>query len=342
VTQAGVTHKAVTHKAVTQAAVVAWRSSGSTLALLFAVWLAPGIAAGAADGVDTARGHFRRGVELYRAGVHDAALAEFTRAYEAAPHPRILYNIAQIHVQRRDYAEALTFFRRYLEEGAAEIPEQRVIEVDATVQELLGLVASLVVQVNVDDAQLFVDGTLVTSLPSAGPLLINAGVRRLRVEKHGHRPFAFTATAAGGDELKFAIELEADPRPPLASRFEGAPPVVLHSVSEGGLDRTPFWVGVAVTGGLAAVTTTLGLLTYRANRDLEHELRRYPADRGGVKEARAQVRDLALATDVVGLSTIAAAVVTAVVYTSPSEPDLGPLQARIGVGSGELMWVGQF
>src|SRR5690348_12705741 len=55
--------------------------------------------------VRAARSHFQRGVVLYRSGAYDAALAEFSRAYDAAPNYRILYNLAQIQAQKHDYVE---------------------------------------------------------------------------------------------------------------------------------------------------------------------------------------------------------------------------------------------
>ena len=94
----------------------------------------------AAD-VAQARQHFARGVELYRGGAYDAALAAFTRAYELAPTYRILYNLAQVQAQRQDYVQALELFARYLGEGAAapaeaRIPDARVAEVEAEMTEL--------------------------------------------------------------------------------------------------------------------------------------------------------------------------------------------------------------
>ena len=42
-----------------------------------------------------ARERFQRGVDLYKEGSFDAALAEFNKAYELAPNFRVLYNMAQ-------------------------------------------------------------------------------------------------------------------------------------------------------------------------------------------------------------------------------------------------------
>ncbi len=72
--------------------------------------------------VDVGRAHFQRGVSLYRSGAYDAALAEFTRAHEAAPNYRILYNLAQIQAQRHDYVTSLALFQKYLDDGGSAVP----------------------------------------------------------------------------------------------------------------------------------------------------------------------------------------------------------------------------
>src|SRR4051812_4490754 len=86
--------------------------------------------------VEIARTHFQRGVALYRATAYDAALAEFTRAYDSAPNYRILYNLAQIQAQRHDYVASLRLFRRYLDDGAAHVPEARAEAVTGEIVEL--------------------------------------------------------------------------------------------------------------------------------------------------------------------------------------------------------------
>src|ERR1043166_1717810 len=93
------------------------RLSGFVLALGWAVQASPSRASDAvvppveagqeaspgSGAVTVARQQFAHGVELYRAGAYDAALAAFTRAYELAPTYRILYNLAQVQAQRQDY-----------------------------------------------------------------------------------------------------------------------------------------------------------------------------------------------------------------------------------------------
>ena len=66
--------------------------------------------------------HFKSGVALADEGKYAEALAEFERAYEIAPHPLVLYNIAGCHRELSQYAEAVKFYRRFLEEGKGQVP----------------------------------------------------------------------------------------------------------------------------------------------------------------------------------------------------------------------------
>ncbi len=47
-----------------------------------------------------------------REAKYTEALAEFERAYEIAPHPLVLYNIASCHREMSHYGEAVKFYLR--------------------------------------------------------------------------------------------------------------------------------------------------------------------------------------------------------------------------------------
>src|SRR5690606_34023403 len=58
--------------------------------------------------------HFKSGVALFKEAKFTEALAEFERAYEIAPHPTVLYNIAGCHRELSRYGEAVRFYKRFL------------------------------------------------------------------------------------------------------------------------------------------------------------------------------------------------------------------------------------
>jgi len=109
----------------------------------------PAAPAVSASSTTEARERFQRGVALYREGSFDAALAEFRRAYEIAPNYRILYNLAQVQVERHDSVAALSLFGQYLQQGGSELDAERRAQVERDMQSLRGRVVDLTVECNV-------------------------------------------------------------------------------------------------------------------------------------------------------------------------------------------------
>lgn len=278
-----------------------------------------------ANAVAAARPHFARGVELYRAGAYDAALAAFTRAYELAPSYRLLYNLAQVQAQRQDYVQALELFGRYLREGTAVDPEaalteQRIVEVQSEMTELRRRVAELRIETNVLGAILIVNESRVAELPLAAPLWLNAGIHRMRVEKPGYVPVSKVVTVAGGEapvvafemvRESFDIDLEALPSPRLLPIDAPPPPPP---------SRLGVSVGLVTTGVLAATTALCGVLTYRQSGELDRRLSSYPEGLDRIESARSRLRTLAVLTDTFALASVAAAGITTYLHLSSGGP----------------------
>src|SRR5688572_21975310 len=70
---------------------------------------------------EKARAHFKLGVDLYREGNSRAALIEFKRAYKAAPHYKLLYNLGQASLELQEDSNAIDYFTTYLRQGGDEI-----------------------------------------------------------------------------------------------------------------------------------------------------------------------------------------------------------------------------
>jgi len=134
-----------------------------------------------------AEDHFERGVELFHEGNPDAALVEMERAYELYRSHKLLFNLAQEQEERHAYVTALGLYRKYLDEGGSDVGRERRRDVEARIRVLGTRVAHLWVSSNVDGAEVFVDDAAVATLPLEEPILVNAGVRRIRVSKPGYR-----------------------------------------------------------------------------------------------------------------------------------------------------------
>src|SRR5262249_50079772 len=77
-----------------------------------------GVAAGAhaqpASDLAGARRLEKTGTEAFRAGRYDQAIASYQAAYELAPRPGVLFNIARAYHKKGDAKQALEYYRRYL------------------------------------------------------------------------------------------------------------------------------------------------------------------------------------------------------------------------------------
>ncbi|MGC4089490.1 MAG: serine/threonine-protein kinase [Polyangiaceae bacterium] len=299
-----------------------------------------GIVAASSD-VERARAHFERGATLYKENSFDAALAEFSRAYELVPNYRVLYNIGQVQIERHDYVAALKAFEDYLRQGAADVASDRRDQVEREISNLKGRVSEVSVSSNVEGAELSLDGIPVGTLPLKAPLLVSAGVRRLSLNKRGYTSAERTISVAGGDKPEVAFVLEA--LAPLASE---TPDVAKHAPATGSNSLgTATWVSIAATGAFAGGAVLFGLVAQSKNDDLDGELARYPANRARVDDARSSVKLYAGLSD--GFS--AAAVVSAgiAVYcllsgSSRSEQAAAPRQAQLVPLANGVALRGQF
>jgi tetratricopeptide (TPR) repeat protein len=113
-----------------------WRLCCLALALCF---LVPGPAAGAElseEAKAQAREKFNDGNAAYEQGNFHQALASFEAAYQLAPLPGFLFNVAQCHRQLGNYAHAASSYRRFLalsekEPTNAAMVKELIAEMDA-------------------------------------------------------------------------------------------------------------------------------------------------------------------------------------------------------------------
>ena len=118
-----------------------------------------------------AKQRYEKGVKLYEEeGSVQAALVEFERAYELAPNYKVLYNIGQGARTLRDYALALRAFEAYLDGGKDKIPKPRTAEVQRDIAQLRTYVATLIIQVDADDAQVSLDNVVIGLSPFTKPV----------------------------------------------------------------------------------------------------------------------------------------------------------------------------
>ncbi len=286
-----------------------------------------------------AREHARQGAALYRESDFSAALVEFKRAYALVPNYRVLYNVAQAHAALQDYASALLTFERYLSEGGPKVPRERRASIEAEIAKLSARVAAVRVRVNVDGAEVFVDGVPVGYSPLAEPLRLNAGVRALSASKPPLAPASRTVELAGRDQATVSLEIAPlasppppsdEPTAPTASTASTSPPARRARDAPPPGPGTP-WVGIALTGAFAAGALTTGLLALDARHDFDHELGRFPSSENDVDRARTRMHVLGISTDVLAVAALATAAVSAYPFVFRARrPDAAAWGLRVG------------
>lgn len=267
------------------------------LAALAFVALALAAPAASADESE-ASAHFKRGIELYDDGDYKLALVELERAYELVPSYKVLFNIGQIHYQLGEYARAHRTLRRYLDEGGAEIPEERRAEVERDLATLATRIATIRIEVNVPGAEIAVNDRPLGRAPIA-PALVAAGTVRVHASKTGYEPRTEVMQLAGGDERVVRIELAKIAREVIVER-EGVPTAAV--------------IGWIATGVLAAGAVGTGIAASSAATKFD-TMRTTPIS-GSAEQARvdldrqADLADgLALATDaLIGAAIVAGGV----------------------------------
>jgi hypothetical protein len=282
---------------------------------------------------EEARAHFQRGVELYKDADYRTAIIEFRRAYGLIPNWRIQYNLAQACSEVQDYPCAMRALEAYLAQGAAEIPADRRASVEEELRRVRGRIARVRIQTNRAEAEIFIDETSQGKGAPPAPVLVGAGRRRVSATLPSGQTVSKVIEVAGGDEPTVALEFPDSPPPaatpkPIATQSE--PP-----------SKVPLYVGVTVTGLLAAGTVATGILSLGAQHDLDNEVAKFPGSSSAIDSARTRGRTLAIVTDVLGGAAVVAAGITVyIALTTPSAKS--STTVGLAVAPGSLGLAGKF
>jgi hypothetical protein len=135
-----------------------------------------------------------------------AAIAEYQLAYDASPHPSVLFNIAKNHERLGEARDAARFFQRYLDESGS--PDDRAA-VEERIRELRARPSKVQIIARPVGAQVIVDG----EARGAAPLTITltAGEHELVLEAGGRRSAPQSIELAFGDPITVRMDLETRP-----------------------------------------------------------------------------------------------------------------------------------
>ncbi len=192
--------------------------------------------------------HFKSGVALFKEGKYTEALAEFERAYDIAPHPLVLYNIAGCHRELSHYGDAVKFYERFLEEGPGQVPDSRLTAARTELDSILARIARVTVTASPVDATIFVDDEPLGALAKM-PLILPPGEHVLVAKAPGRKDASRTIRVASGDALTVELML---PEAPVVDTVRGTPPYTRRFP----IKTERFAVGAGFGTNLRALTDT--------------------------------------------------------------------------------------
>jgi hypothetical protein len=161
---------------------------------------------------------FKDGVARFKEGKYTQALAEFERAYQIAPHPLVLYNIAGCYRELARHAEAVRAYKQFLDDGIGKVSQSRLADAQTELARIYAIVARVTVTVEpASGASLYLDGELLGALPLEMPLILPAGLHKLRARAPGRADAEDEIRVAAGEATSIELtlpELPPDPGQP--------------------------------------------------------------------------------------------------------------------------------
>jgi tetratricopeptide (TPR) repeat protein len=231
----------------------------TTLALVFLLWPASGLAAPTEEGgtyqakdLRTAEELFNEGVRLNSYGRPEEALACFERAYRLVPKPLVLFVMGRLYESLGRPAEAADALERVLAGGS--LSEKQAEEARATLSRSESVVARLSLDTDVP-ARVLIDGVEVARTPLRRTLLVDPGRPHLLTLVALGLPEAHrSVTFSEGSKNTIVIALRppvppvaATPAAPLAGLVRSGDPIGATPV------RRRYWPAIAtVATGVAA------------------------------------------------------------------------------------------
>lgn len=259
--------------------------------------------------------HFKKGIDLLRDNNYEKAAKEFERANELYVTKNGLYNLANCYWKMQRYVDAankIVILKDRYSEQFDDNWHSDIFEFERKIEEF---VLRVTFEVNVDGAQVFVDGNYVGVTPIESPIILNLSEHEILVSRESYEPQSLKISAKDGYNSNLNVTLYK-----VAQNEESlAPmePVDDENKTETSASPKRVWTwvayGVAGATGLAAIIT--GTKALSLSRDVRDNCTNNicPADQ---KSDADKSRSLSVATNVlIGLTAVGVAVGTILFFT---------------------------
>lgn len=144
---------------------------------------------------------------LFEDGDAAGALAKFQRAHELSGDPRLLWNMAVCEKELRHYARAARYVASYLETGAGKLSAESRQSAEGTRDALRAFYSELSLEGVPPGSRVSVDGASVGTAPLTGPVPVDLGRRRIRVEAPGFEAFEQQLDVPGATPMSLKVTL---------------------------------------------------------------------------------------------------------------------------------------
>jgi tetratricopeptide (TPR) repeat protein len=162
---------------------------------------------------------FRRANKLYDAGKFAEAETLYREAWALSKSWDIACNLGAVELdlgKHRDAAEHLAYALREYPAGGKQTQRQALQE---RLQEARAHVGTLRVRVNVEGAEVSINGTSIGKTPLPPEVFVNPGAVAIDVRSDGYEPAKKTTEAKKGEAQDITITLTPKPRPSVAPAF---------------------------------------------------------------------------------------------------------------------------
>jgi PEGA domain len=197
---------------------------------------------------------------LYEDGDYAGAYTKLESAYLASKDPRLLWNMAACEKALRHYANVMNLLERYLTEGGALIGTDERRATHELVETVREFVNELRLDVQPAGVEVYVDGVKAATTPLAGPLRVDMGKRKLRLQKEGFLPHETEMDLAGGKSVDLKVQLQAEVHEGTL-RIMSDPNAVISV--DGHVVGTGQWVGTLASGTHSVYVSAEGKQPYK-------------------------------------------------------------------------------
>ncbi len=215
-----------------------------------------------------ARAEYEAGRVLYADKDFANAIVKFQKAHELSGDPRLLWNVAVCDKNLRRYGKMLRTIQRYRHEAASLLTEEERVQSNEIIKTVETFVSALTVTASERDAEIYVDDEKLGTTPLAEPILVDVGVRRIRVVKAGYKPVALSREIVGGGKVAIDVPLEKEVHRGRVQVVAGPEDLIALDGKAVGMAT---WEGSAPSGGHTLRVTAPGMTPYQSEVVLQDD-----------------------------------------------------------------------